>query len=73
MCDKAANTYHPTIQVFLIAIRFKKVVIKLLLNVFLHIFIFLIDIKLKKCVTALFLKILLCYYVAPIDAKLKNV
>ena len=38
MCEKAVNTLSPTM-------------IKLLINVFLHLFIFLIDIKLKKCVT----------------------
>ena len=44
MCDKAVNTYHSTKQ-FLDAIRLTKCVIKLLIDVILHLFIFLSDIK----------------------------
>ena len=68
LCDKAVNTSHSTIE-FPIAIRPKKCVIKLLIDVFLHFLIFLIGVKLKKCVTELFMKILLCQYIAPIDIK----
>ena len=55
LCDKAVNTYHFTIQIVLqiqyIAIRLKKCVIKLLIDVFLHLFIYLTDINFKRCVT----------------------
>ena len=40
MCDKAVNTYHSITQFVPDCLRLKKCVIKLLLNVFLHLFIF---------------------------------
>ena len=66
LCEKGVDTHPSTIAFVLlqkhsslIAIRPKKCMIKLLIEVFLHLLIFLIDIKLKKCETELFLKILL--------------
>ena len=40
MCDKAVNTYHSITQFVPDCLRLKKCVIKLFLNVFLHLFIF---------------------------------
>ena len=60
ICDKAVNTDASTMQFVPDCLRIKKCVIKLLIDVFLHLFMLLIDIKLIKCVTELFPKILLC-------------
>ena len=48
MCDKAGNTYHSTIKFISNYYKTQECVIKLLIAVFLHLFILLIDIKLKK-------------------------
>ena len=60
-------------NLFLIAIKLKKCVIKLLVDVFLHLFLFLIDIKLKKYLTEFFLMILLCQYISLIVCKTQRI
>ena len=54
MCDKAVNTDSSTIKFVPECSKLKKCEIRLLINVFLHLFIFLIDKNLMKCVTSYF-------------------
>ena len=56
MCDKAVNTHLSAIQFIPECYKTQEMCDKLLIDVFL--FLFLNGIKLKKCVTELFLKIL---------------
>ena len=59
MCNKAVNTYDPTITFVHKCYRLKKCVMKLLILIILCLILFPFDIRLKKYVTELFPKILL--------------
>ena len=60
MCDKAVENEPHALKFVPDCCKTQELVIKLLRDVFLHLFIFLIDIKLRKCMKELYLKILLC-------------
>ena len=64
MCYKLSILITLKYNLLLIAIRLRKCVIKLLIEVFLHLLILLIDTKLNKFVIVLFLKICFCKYIA---------